>query len=796
MLISESWLREWVALSVSTQQLCENLIQAGLEVETVEPIVKLGGLVKIGEVVAIERHPDADKLNICQVDVGTGEQLTIVCGAANAALGIKAPVAIDGAVLPNGLKIEQRSVRGVDSCGMICSAAELGFEEQSSGLMLLGDEAKVGDLIDDYLQLDDNLIDVDLTPDRGDCLSIAGVAREMGVIAKADFTPIEVASIAASHKDVRKVTLASPKACPRYVGRIIKNINANAQSPDWMQEKLRRVGLRSIDPIVDVTNYVMIELGQPMHAFDHGKISGDITVRMADQGETLLLLDGQTVELDSDMLLITDEQSPIALAGVMGGLGSAIDKQTKDIYLEAAHFAPDAIIGRARRLGMHTDASHRFERGVDYLLAKRACERASELLQEIVGGEYGEIIDTLDEAVMPSAESITLRPGRITKLLGLAVEATQVEDFLTRLGMDISTSTDGWNVVPPSWRFDVTGEHDLIEEVGRTVGLDKIQPRLPKLHQAPENTLETTIPPIQIKTQLAQANFREVVSYSFVDPSDQQALFGDTATVNLANPIADNMSQMRLSIWTGLLNTARVNQQRQHQRHRYFELGNVFEPQSSSETGVKETPKMALLLSGTRKAMHWAGDSELADYYDLKGELDRLFASLGLSGRIQYQATTNEKTLHPGQSATITLDGNAIGLIGALHPSLQNYFDLNNATYLAELDLNAVSTSSLPAFTDLSRFPESKRDIALVVDMTIPSQQILNEITKKGGKLLKKCTIFDTYTGEKVQQGKKSLAVSLTFQSISDSVSSEEVESTIGAMLISLGEKFDAQLRT
>lgn len=795
MLISESWLREWVALDISTEQLAINLTQAGLEVETVEPVAPLGADFCVGEVVEIVPHPDADKLNVCKVSVGESELLTIVCGAPNAALGIKAPVALEGAKLPNGMLIEKRAVRGVDSCGMLCSLAELGLEEQSSGLMLLNTTAQNGQLIDDYLILDDNCIDVDLTPDRGDCLSIAGVAREMSVIAKSDYTPHTSSQVEAKHAQTQRVMLAESKGCPRYVGRIIKNINSGAQTPDWMQQKLRRVGLRSIAPVVDVTNFVMMELGQPMHAFDHSKINGDIAVRLAQKDEALTLLDGQSISLSEDMLLITDERGPIALAGIIGGLDSAIDANTNDIFLEAAYFSSEAILGRARKLGLHTDASHRFERGVDFDLPRRACERASELLLEIVGGEFGEIADTVDTQAMPELQSITLRHARVNKLLGIEVDANDIEANLLRLGMPTTAVEGGWKVTPPSWRFDIRVEHDLIEEVGRTIGFDQIVARMPKLHSLPVKVAEQAISPLALKQHLAAANYREVVSYSFVDPVDQQALFAGASAVGLANPIAENMSHMRLSIWTGLLNTAKTNQQRQHQRHRYFELGNVFYPNGGSDTGVEEIEKLALLLSGNKLGLHWQGEDRVSDYYDLKGELDRLFARFGLTQQISY-LKSSALMLHPGQAAEIQLDGKSIGLIGALHPTVQKYFDLNQATYLAEVDLNVLANVTLPSYDAISRFPESKRDLAFVVDQSVPAQQILEEITQISGKLLKKCVIFDTYTGDKVEQGKKSLAAGLTFQSKSDSVSAEEVESAIGAILNGLESKFDARLRT
>ncbi len=794
MLISESWLREWATLPVDTTQLSHHLTQAGLEVETVEPVAQLGSLLVVGEVVAMEPHPGADKLNVCTVNIGKADALTIVCGAPNAAKGIKAPVALVSAELPGGMKIESRAVRGVASNGMLCSASELAMEEQSDGLMLLDSEAPVGVTVDEYLQLDDHCIDVDLTPDRGDCLSIAGVAREMAVATGGIYAPLNISEIAPQNNAVRAVNLDAPKDCPKFVGRIIKNINPAAQTPDWMREKLRRVGLRSIDPVVDVTNYVMMELGQPMHAFDADKLTGGIRVRRAERGESLTLLNEQTVVLDPDMLLVTDQTGPVALAGIMGGANSAIGPDSTSLMLEAAHFTPQAIVGRARRLGLHTDASHRFERGVDPGLPERAIARASELLQQIVGGEFGAVFKSVEEMHLSQAEPIPLRARKVESLLGMAVDSDEIERILTGLGMVLRRDEANFHVTAPSWRFDIEGEHDLIEEVGRTVGLDKIAPRPPRLLTSPANASEQMVSPLEVKQFFAAANYHEVVSYSFVDPASEAALFPERGGIVLANPIAANMAHMRTSIWVGLLNAAKSNQQRQHTRLRLFEMGNVFSEDTSSDTGSAEKQKLALLLSGPRDSLHWESDTNPVNFYHLKGDLERLFAQLGLAGRVTYQ-NTDLDVFHPGQAAAVFLDEGPIGLIGSLHPQLQTQFDLLHPVYLAEIDLKAISECALPAFKEISRFSASTRDLAIVLDEKIAAQQIVREIEQIAGNLLKKCVIFDTYIGEGVGVGKKSLAVSLTLQSDSDSVSAQQADELTSSILSVLKQKYKAQLR-
>ncbi|MCP4010951.1 MAG: phenylalanine--tRNA ligase subunit beta, partial [Proteobacteria bacterium] len=665
MIISESWLREWVSPKLSTDELAELLTQAGLEVETVIPQPTLGDKVVVGRIIGIEKHPDADKLNVCRVDVGLQQALTIVCGASNARENLVAPVALVGASLPNGMDIGAREVRGIASTGMICAAAELGLDDQSDGLMELDKNAPIGLPVDEYLGLEDVSIDVDLTPDRGDCLSIAGVARDVAALSRVAVTPLESKTIIPTIDDVLSVKLEAPAACPRYAGRAIRGVDLNAQTPDVMKEKLRRVGVRSISPIVDVTNYVMLELGQPMHAFDFDKIDGGIVVRMAKATESLTLLDGQEITLQDDMLVIADFQKPVALAGIMGGGNSEIDENTTDIFLESAYFSPLVIAGKARSLGLQTDASHRFERGVDTHLQVVAIERATELLLDIVGGQAGPVVDVVNEAHMPAIETIDLRPQRVRDMLGLEVTDATIKQHFVDLQMQVNDTSLPWVVTRPSWRFDVTGEHDLVEEIGRLEGLDKIEPKAPQLSAKPHAEKESSVSGYTLKSRLADQAYREVVSYSFIDPADQlpgiNSVFGDSVAIDLANPIASNMSQMRQSILPGLLNTARANEQRQHSRIRLFEMGHTFSANSQSDTGVHEQSRLALLAGGEQNSTYWVGHGRKTDFYDLKGDLDKLFDRAGLLPRVEYVSNADIEALHPGQASTIFLDAEAIG---------------------------------------------------------------------------------------------------------------------------------------
>lgn len=798
MIISESWLREWVSPDLTTAELAELLTQAGLEVETLTPQTLLGDKVVVGEITAIEKHPDADKLNVCRVNVGTGQGLTIVCGAPNARKGLIAPVALVGSVLPGGMKIGAREVRGVSSSGMICSAAELALADQADGLMELDASAPIGEMLDQYLQLEDVSIDVDLTPDRGDCLSVAGIARDVAALSKAALTEPDLKPVTVVIEDQIAVSLQAPQACARYAGRVIKGINLKAQTPDAMKEKLRRSGVRSISAVVDVTNYVMLELGQPMHAFDLNKLEGGIVVRMAEQGEKLELLDGQEIELQDGMLVIADSQKPVALAGIMGGGNSEIDDSTTDILLESAYFSPLVIAGKARALGLHTDASHRFERGVDTHIQRVALERATELLLSIAGGEAGPVVDQQSEDDLPTIQTIALRPERVRVMLGLEVSDEEIKQHLLDLQMRVNDDSMPWMVKRPSWRFDVTAEHDLVEEIGRLEGLDKIEPRFPELRAKPYTRKESEVSDYTLKSWLASDAYREVVSYSFIAPEDQLAVSGQgeaAGAVDLANPIASNMAQMRLSLLPGLLNTARSNEQRHHSRIRLFEMGHTFVVDSNSDTGAREVSNLAMLAGGESSSTFWAGHGRKVDFFDVKGDLDALFNRVGIAAEVDYQACSDHPALHPGQAASILLNGAKIGFIGTVHPGVQSHFDLNQPYVVTQIELKSLREKSIAAFKRLSKFPETTRDLALVVKKEVPAGDILKDIEENCGKLLKKCELFDTFTGENIPLGSKSLAFSLFLQSETESLDSELVESLIQNLLEMLHTRHGASLR-
>ena len=613
MKFSEKWLREWVNPPLSNEELIVKLTLAGLEVDSTEPVAgEFSGIV-VGQVMSVDSHPDADKLKICKVNVGSDELLSIVCGASNVRQHLKIPVAVVGAVLPGNFKIKKAKLRGEPSFGMLCSAKELGMVDNINGLMELASDAPVGSDIRVYLELDDLSIDVDLTPNRSDCLGIAGIAREVGVLTGCDLTewPEDVVKVT-SQKQL-PITVSSPAACPSYLGRVIENVNTKALTPVWMQEKLRRSGLRSISPVVDVTNYVMLELGQPMHAFDLGKIDGSIDVKMASEGEQICLLDGQQIAIKSETLAITDASSILALAGIMGGQASSVSDDTKDLFLESAFFTPIAIAGRARRHGLHTDSSHRFERGVDPKLASRAMERATSLLLSIVGGNAGPVTKVISEIHLPEQVSIHLREARIKRVLGIAIDEVQVKEQLTRLGLSVKKQGDGWLVIVPSFRFDLAIEVDLIEELGRLYGYDKLPETRPQGTVLTADISEHKIATSRLQSLLVDRGYQEAITYSFVDPEFQKhlAVEGEKAIV-LANPISADLSVMRTSLWPGLVQALTYNLNRQHARVRLFEVGRIF---SGTNNNVEQHRHIGGVVCGSRYAEQWGDKQKPVDFF-------------------------------------------------------------------------------------------------------------------------------------------------------------------------------------
>jgi len=790
MRFSESWLREWVNPDVTTDQLSHQLSMAGLEVDAVEKAAPDFSGVVVGEILSREQHPDADKLGVCQVNVGGEENLQIVCGASNAAAGMKVAVATVGAKLPGDFKIKKAKLRGELSLGMICSASELGLADSSSGIMGLPENATLGTDFRDYLSLDDALIEVDLTPDRGDCLSLAGIAREVSVINEAELTRPDMPAVAAVHDETFEVDVQAPEACPRYVCRVIRNIDANASTPDWMVEKLRRGGIRAIDPVVDVTNYVMLELGQPMHGFDLDKLEQGIVVRMARAGEKLVLLDGEELELREDSLLIADHKQPLALAGIMGGQDSGVSESTRNVLLESAFFAPLAVAGKARSYGLHTDSSHRFERGVDWQLQTLAIERATGLLLDIVGGEAGPVKQVSSDEHLPKLQSIQLRSQRIAQILGIEIDPAQVEKILKMLGMSVTASTDGWLVEVPSSRFDISLEVDLIEELARIYGYDNIPNNRSLVSLDMHPVLETAFDLNRAKRLLVARDYQETITYSFISPEMAELLTPGEQRIELANPISADMAIMRGSLWAGLVQAMQHNTARQQSRIRLFESGLSFRQADV----IEQKPMFAGLLAGDLEKEQWAQNKRSVDFFDLKGDLEAVLALTADPGSFVFEVAEHP-VLHPGQSARILRNGEEIGWIGMLHPGIEKKLGLGMHTYVFELQLDALSEGKLPAFAPLSKFPSIRRDLALVMPKALNYSEILNCVKSVSSAIVKDIRLFDVYTGENIDSGLKSLALSLILQDSSKTLTDEEVENATSVILSALSSELDVRLR-
>ena len=791
MKFSEAWLREWTNPEITTSELADQLSMAGLEVDGVGPVAGDFQGVVVGEVLTREPHPDADKLSVCIVDAAQDEQLQIVCGAKNVTAGMKVAVALVGAVLPGEFKIKKAKLRGVQSLGMICSASELGLADSSEGIMGLQSDATVGEDLRDYLNLDDKYIEVDLTPDRGDCLSIAGIARDVGVINRCSVTAPSIELVPAQIKDLYPVSLEAPEACPRYACRIIRNINPPAETPLWMQEKLRRSDIRSISPVVDVTNYVMMELGQPMHGFDLDTLNGEICVRMAKQGEKLTMLDGQEQELRKDTLVIADANKSLAMAGIMGGEDSGVTADTKNILLESAFFAPTAIIGKARSYGLHTDSSHRFERGVDPLLQVTAIERATGLLLSIVGGEPGPVELVKSDEHVEQRPEVTLRRTRLTKILGVEINDGMVIDILTRLGMQVELIDEGWKVIAPSCRFDISIEEDLIEEIGRIYGYTEIP-----MHRSQAATImrgepEMDFSLIRAKELLVDRGFQEVITYSFISKEMHDLVDSEHGTVELANPISADMSIMRTSLWPGLLQTAIYNQARQQSRVRIFESGLRFVMQNSE---IQQDPMLAGLISGEIVSEQWGQGARSVDFFDLKADLEAILQLTG--SREEYEFIAGEhSSLHPGQTAKIVRNGEQLGWVGMLHPALGDKLGLSGDTFMFEIKLDLMFGDQLPAFEQLSKFPSIRRDLSFVVDEDVTFSQISDCIRQVAPEILQDIRLFDVYTGKNIDFGRKSLSLGLILQETSHNLTDEDAEGVMVRILKALSNDLDAQLR-
>ncbi len=794
MKFSELWLREWVNPALDSAALSEQITMAGLEVDGVEPVAGAFNGVVVGEVVECGQHPNADKLRVTKVNVGGERLLDIVCGAPNCRQGLKVAVATIGAVLPGDFKIKAAKLRGEPSEGMLCSYSELGISDDHSGIIELPQDAPIGTDIREYLKLDDNTIEISVTPNRADCLGIMGVARDVAVLNQQPLNTPDMAAVAPTITDTLAIRVEAPQACPRYLGRVVKGINVSAPTPLWMKEKLRRCGIRSIDAVVDVTNYVLLELGQPMHAFDLDRIDGGIVVRMAKEGEKLTLLDGSEAQLKDDTLVIADHSKALAMGGIFGGEHSGVNGETRNVLLECAFFNPLSITGRARRHGLHTDASHRYERGVDSALQYQAMERATRLLIDLCGGEAGPIIDATSDADLPKPATITLRRSKLDRLIGHVVPDAQVSDILRRLGCDVKEGNGEWTAVAPSWRFDMAIEEDLVEEVARVYGYNSIpdQPLMASLMMGTHREANLSLK--RVKNMLVDKGYQEVITYSFVDPKIQQLLHPQQEALILPSPISSEMSAMRLSLWSGLLGAVVYNQNRQQSRVRLFESGLRFVPDTQADLGIRQDVMLAGVICGNRYEEHWDLEKNAVDFYDLKGDLESVLELTGELSDIEFRAEANP-ALHPGQSAAIYLTGERIGFIGVVHPELERKLDLNGRTLVFELLWERIANRRIPQAQEVSRFPANRRDIAVVVAENVPAAEIITECKKVGANQVVGVNLFDVYRGKGVAEGYKSLAISLILQDTSRTLEEDEIAATVAKCVAALKERFQASLR-
>ena len=791
MKIVESWLREWVDPDLDGKALEHQLTMLGLEVDGVD--VEGGGLdgVVVAEVVTVERHPDADRLSVCKVNAGGKDTIDVVCGAPNVRAGMKSPLAVPGVTLPNGIKLRKSKIRGVVSNGMLCSAVELGLGEESDGILALGDDAPAGMALTEYLGLPDTVFDLDLTPNRGDCFSVLGVARDVAALTGSPLKVPEVAPVAATIEDTLPVEIPLPEGCPSFAGRLIRNIDPTAKSPPWLLERLRRSGLRGISPVVDITNYVMLELGQPLHAYDAAKVQGAIRPRLARQGEKLTLLDEKEVVVNDDTLVIADDSGAIGLAGIMGGLSTAVSDETTDVFFEAAFWPQAFMAGRARSYGMHTDASLRFERGVDFAGQARAVERASQLLLEISGGEAGPLVHQLADAHLPRREPIALRRSRVSMLLGLDVPDEVVNGVLTRLGLAVDEIEDGWKVIAPSYRFDITSEVDLIEEIVRIHGYDSV-PETTEIAASPLRTVtESLVDLDRVSATLVARDYEEAITYSFIDERSNTAFAGGASELVLSNPISSEMSVMRSSLLPGLVSSAAANVARQQERVRLFEIGKSFH---GSLDAPSEVVRIAALATGTAMPEQWGARSQAIDFFDIKADLVAVLELAGDASDITFRPL-EDPALQPGQAAAVVRNGRDIGVVGKLHPRVAKGFDLKRDAFVFEVDALQALASAAPVAEPVSRFPVIRRDIAVLVKQDIPGEELVQAVAAAAPDLIRDVRIFDIYTGPGIEAGLKSVAISLILQETSRTLTDDDADAAQAAAVQKLRDAFGAELR-
>lgn len=808
MKFSENWLRTWVNPALSSAELSHLLTMAGLEVEGMDAVAPPFNNVVVAQVLEVVKHPNADRLNVCQVNVGEAQPITIVCGASNVAVGVKVPCARIGAVLPGDFNIKQAKVRSVESFGMLCSAKELGLAETSDGLWLLPDDAPVGTTIREYLDLDDQLFTLKLTPNRSDCSSIFGIAREVSALTASPCKPLAIEVQKNTLGERLDVKVDDAQACPAYYGRLIRGVDAAVATPVWMQRRLERSGLRTINAVVDITNYVMLEIGQPMHAFDAHKLSGGITVRRARAGESLTLLNEQVAALDAEVLVIADDARVLAMAGIMGGQGSGVETSTTDVFLESAFFHPDAIVGRARRFGLATDSSFRFERGVDFAATQQALERATQLLVEICGGQVGAISAVC--GTLPSRPAIALRRSRVARILGISLSNEQIAMLLTRLQFTFTANNphhyplpqageeataasvrplldDDFHVTPPSFRFDMTIEADLVEELARLYGYDNIPAIAPKTSLAMLPYSESQRPMSRIQQVLVARDYQEIVSLSFLSEQSERDLCGNENPLTLQNPIASNLAVMRSSLIGGLVDALRFNLNRKQTRVRLFEVGACF---AKSDDNYVQAERLSGLAYGTHQAEQWGIAAKSVDFYDVKADVEALFAPLAL----RFVAATHP-ALHPGRCAQIYVDTRHVGWIGELHPQWQQQYDLPLAPVWFELELDALLASRVPRMQEIAKSLPARRDIAVLVDDGIAVQTLMDAMQGVSTPLVQEIALFDLYRGKGLEPGKKSLAFRVLLQDTQKSLTDVEIETSINTLVDALQQQ-SAQLRS
>jgi len=791
MRFSEAWLREYVNPAIDTDTLVHQLTMAGLEVDSVTAAAGDFTGVVVAEILEAYPHPEADRLRICKVGAGLDQPLQIVCGAPNARVGLRVPLALVGSLLPGGLEIKSAQLRGIESFGMLCSQKELGIDEDASGLMELPLDAPIGMALREYLHLDDQLIEVDLTPNRADCLSVEGIAREVALLNALPIMCPEVEAPAPVIDDIWPIRVEAPEACPRYLGQIIRGVNRHAGTPQWIKEKLRRSGLRSLDVIVDVTNYVLLELGQPLHAFDADRLEGGVCVRWARDGESLQLLNGQAVTLAPETLVIADDRKVLALAGIMGGSESAVCETTQDIFIECAYFDPSLMMGKARRYGLSTDSSHRFERGVSYELQSRALSRATQLILSLAGGQVGPVVERVALDYLPQRPEILLRAERIEKILGLSMSPERVIQILQGLGMTLTGDPLGWRVTAPAARFDIALEADLIEEVGRVYGYDHLPRRQPVIPAVMRPVSEGRLTLDRVKDLLVDRGYQEAITYSFVEASVQQLIDPGVEPLALKNPLSQELAVMRTSLWPGLLDAAIKNSHRQQDRVRLFESGLTFRPRGND---LAQEAVLSWLALGCHEAEQWGLPSRPVDFFDVKQDVEALVALTGRLADLRFVAAEHP-ALHKGQSAEMLLGEKRLGFMGLLHPGLEKRLGFPSGVFLVELLDHVLRDRQLPRFSSLSKFPSVRRDLALLVEQNVPVGTLLETTRASAGELLREAQVFDVYQGPGVEAGKKSVAIRLVLQDAAETLVDTLVDGVVQKVLDGLAQRCGARLR-